>query len=76
MFQQENSLLVPGGQPKPGRAGSSASGTGLTIPPGAPTPAQRSRNRAINIDRFSRVFFPALFTLLNVIYWILFAEYI
>lgn len=40
------------------------------------TPAQKARNRAINIDRFSRVFFPLLFTVLNGTYWILFAEYI
>ncbi|XP_056630818.1 glycine receptor subunit alpha-2 [Diorhabda sublineata] len=38
--------------------------------------AERQRNRAINIDRFSRVFFPLLFTILNCTYWILFAEYI
>nr|CAH7741949.1 unnamed protein product [Callosobruchus chinensis] len=51
-------------------------GAGL---PGAPkplTPAQKRLNRAINIDRFSRVFFPLLFTVLNCTYWILFAEYI
>ncbi|XP_045480659.1 glycine receptor subunit alpha-2-like [Harmonia axyridis] len=44
----------------------------------APTvsPAQRARNQAINIDRFSRVFFPALFAVLNGTYWIMFAEYI
>ncbi|KAJ8940374.1 hypothetical protein NQ318_015767, partial [Aromia moschata] len=41
-----------------------------------PTPAQKRRNRAIYIDRFSRVFFPLLFTVLNCTYWILFAEYI
>ncbi|XP_017778610.1 PREDICTED: glycine receptor subunit alpha-2 isoform X2 [Nicrophorus vespilloides] len=45
------------------------------VPP-SPSPAQKARNRAINIDRFSRVFFPFLFALLNVTYWILFAEYI
>ncbi|KAL6434796.1 hypothetical protein ACFW04_005176 [Cataglyphis niger] len=45
-------------------------------PPSGPTPAQRARMRALNIDRFSRVFFPFLFTLLNVTYWIMFAEYI
>ncbi|VEN42905.1 unnamed protein product [Callosobruchus maculatus] len=47
--------------------------------PGVPkplTPAQKRLNRAINIDRFSRVFFPLLFTVLNCTYWILFAEYI
>lgn len=40
------------------------------------SPAQKARNRAINIDRFSRVFFPLLFTILNLTYWIMFAEYI
>ena len=40
------------------------------------TNAQRSRNRAINIDRFSRIFFPFLFTVLNAIYWIIFARYL
>lgn len=40
------------------------------------TPAQRRLRRAMLIDRFSRGFFPFLFTLLNVIYWILFYEYL
>ncbi|EDS40276.1 histamine-gated chloride channel subunit [Culex quinquefasciatus] len=40
------------------------------------TPAQIRLKRAINIDRFSRVFFPLLFTLLNLAYWIMFYEYI
>ncbi|XP_021708175.1 glycine receptor subunit alpha-3 [Aedes aegypti] len=40
------------------------------------TPAQIRLRRAINIDRFSRVFFPLLFTLLNTAYWIMFYEYI
>ncbi|KAF0757401.1 glycine receptor subunit alpha-2-like isoform X2, partial [Aphis craccivora] len=30
--------------------------------------AQRNRTRAINIDRFSRVFFPLLFAVLNMTY--------
>lgn len=49
-----------------------------TAPKPAPvlTPAQKARNRAIYIDRFSRVFFPLLFFVLNGTYWILFAEYI
>ncbi|XP_063696610.1 glycine receptor subunit alpha-2 [Culicoides brevitarsis] len=55
-----------------------------TIPPppkppclsGKLTPAQIRLGRAVNIDRFSRAFFPFLFTLLNVIYWIMFWEYI
>ncbi|CAB3255036.1 unnamed protein product [Arctia plantaginis] len=38
--------------------------------------AARAKTRAINIDRFSRVFFPTLFSLLNAIYWIHFAQYI
>ncbi|EZA47107.1 Glycine receptor subunit alpha-3 [Ooceraea biroi] len=45
-------------------------------PPPGPTPAQRARIRALNIDRVSRVFFPFLFAVLNVTYWIMFAEYI
>ncbi|TGZ49664.1 Histamine-gated chloride channel [Temnothorax longispinosus] len=44
-----------------------------TVPPG-PTPAQKARIRALNIDRFSRFFFPFLFAVLNVTYWIMFAE--
>lgn len=50
--------------------------TGAPKKPPAPTPAQKARNRAINIDRFSRVGFPLLFAMLNGTYWILFAEYI
>ncbi|XP_019875611.2 glycine receptor subunit alpha-2 isoform X1 [Aethina tumida] len=57
---KENSLLL--------------SATPKTPPP--PSASQKARNRAINIDRFSRVFFPLLFTVLNATYWILFAEYI
>lgn len=49
---------------------------GVPKPVPAPTPAQKARNRAINIDKFSRVFFPLLFTILNCTYWIRFAEYI
>lgn len=60
MAAKENSFLL--------------SGVPKTVP--VPSPAQRARNRAINIDRFSRVFFPLLFTVLNGTYWIMFAEYI
>lgn len=38
--------------------------------------AAKARMRAINIDRFSRVFFPFLFSVLNATYWIQFAQYI
>uniref|UniRef100_A0A8D8YU60 Glycine receptor subunit alpha-3 n=1 Tax=Cacopsylla melanoneura TaxID=428564 RepID=A0A8D8YU60_9HEMI len=38
--------------------------------------AQRARTRAINIDRFSRVFFPVLFAILNCTYWIMFVEFL
>ncbi|XP_049881519.1 glycine receptor subunit alpha-2-like [Pectinophora gossypiella] len=38
--------------------------------------AAKARMRAINIDRFSRVFFPLLFSVLNATYWIQFAQYI
>ncbi|XP_028132127.1 glycine receptor subunit alpha-2 [Diabrotica virgifera virgifera] len=50
--------------------------TTLTAPKAQTSPAAKQRNRAINIDKFSRVFFPLLFTILNCTYWILFAEYI
>lgn len=53
-----------------------ASKKSTTGPPPGLTPAQRGKMRALSIDRFSRVFFPFLFTLLNVSYWIMFAEYI
>ncbi|CAH0599184.1 unnamed protein product [Chrysodeixis includens] len=38
--------------------------------------AARAKTRAINIDRFSRVFFPLLFSVLNAIYWAHFGQYI
>ncbi|VVD05989.1 unnamed protein product [Leptidea sinapis] len=41
-----------------------------------PADAARAKARAINIDRFSRVFFPFLFSVLNATYWIQFAQYI
>lgn len=44
--------------------------------PKPPINAQKCRNQAINVDRFSRVFFPLLFFVLNAIYWITFARYI
>jgi hypothetical protein len=40
------------------------------------TNAQHCRNKAIRIDRFSRFFFPFLFTVLNAAYWITFAQYL
>lgn len=40
------------------------------------TPAQIRLRRAIHVDKFSRVFFPFLFTLLNCTYWYMFYEYI
>ncbi|KOX73989.1 Glycine receptor subunit alpha-3, partial [Melipona quadrifasciata] len=63
---QENAILLSGRSQKPTTAG----------PPPGPTPAQKARMRALNIDRVSRVFFPFLFAVLNVTYWIMFAEYI
>jgi len=38
--------------------------------------AQRNRIRALNIDRFSRVFFPLLFAILNMTYWVIFARFL
>ncbi|CAH0381555.1 unnamed protein product [Bemisia tabaci] len=54
--------------------------TGQPTPQQRPNPAaalaQKQRTRAINIDRFSRVFFPLLFTILNCTYWFMFAEFL
>ncbi|XP_025832912.1 glycine receptor subunit alpha-2 isoform X2 [Agrilus planipennis] len=50
--------------------------TGAPKLPPPPTAAQKARNRALKIDKCSRVLFPLLFFLLNCTYWILFAEYI
>ncbi|KOB78171.1 Histamine-gated chloride channel [Operophtera brumata] len=41
-----------------------------------PEETARDKIRALNIDRFSRVFFPLLFSVLNATYWIQFAQYI
>ncbi|XP_044016751.1 glycine receptor subunit alpha-2 isoform X2 [Aphidius gifuensis] len=53
-----------------------ASKKSTATPPPGPTPAQRARLRALNIDRASRVGFPFLFTALNVTYWIMFWKYV
>ncbi|XP_046648613.1 glycine receptor subunit alpha-3-like [Daphnia pulicaria] len=44
--------------------------------PTGPTPAQRARMKAIQVDRFSRFFFPFMFTVLNVSYWVVFTFYL
>ncbi|XP_069172967.1 glycine receptor subunit alpha-4 isoform X3 [Procambarus clarkii] len=41
-----------------------------------PTPAQKRRARAILVDRFSRVFFPSTFGLINGVYWLIFWLYL
>ncbi|CAD1475743.1 unnamed protein product, partial [Heterotrigona itama] len=51
---QENAILLSGRSQK-----------STTGPPPGPTPAQKARMRALNIDRVSRVFFPFLFAVLN-----------
>ncbi|XP_020296883.1 glycine receptor subunit alpha-3 isoform X1 [Pseudomyrmex gracilis] len=66
IITQENAMLLSCRSQKSSPAG----------PPPGPTPAQRARIRALNIDRVSRIFFPFLFAVLNVTYWIMFAEYI
>ncbi|KAJ9586033.1 hypothetical protein L9F63_020330 [Diploptera punctata] len=50
--------------------------TGQPLVQNSPPPAYRNRIRAINIDRFSRVFFPLLFAILNATYWVMFAEFL
>ncbi|CAL4086160.1 unnamed protein product [Meganyctiphanes norvegica] len=58
-----------------------------TVPPPPPpptrantgpitSPAQKRRARAIMVDRFSRVFFPATFGVINSVYWLIFWFYL
>ena len=44
--------------------------------PGPLTGAQKRRAKAIMVDRFSRVFFPSTFGLINAIYWVMFWIYL
>ncbi|KAK2717493.1 hypothetical protein QYM36_006317 [Artemia franciscana] len=46
--------------------------TGQPPRPPGPTPAQIARMRALNVDRFSRYFFPLSFFFLNLTYWLVF----
>ena len=47
-----------------------------TAPLGPPTKAQKRRAKAIMVDRFSRVFFPSTFGLINAVYWVIFWLYL
>ncbi|XP_014276839.1 glycine receptor subunit alpha-4 isoform X1 [Halyomorpha halys] len=51
---------------------------GVPPPPPRPVvqPPNRNRMRAIGIDKFSRIFFPFLFAVLNATYWYMFAEFL
>ncbi|XP_014210659.1 glycine receptor subunit alpha-2 isoform X3 [Copidosoma floridanum] len=64
---KENAMLLSG------RSQKSAS-----VPPPKPKPNKMAmaKIRAVNIDRVSRVLFPALFACLNVSYWIIFWKYV
>lgn len=64
-FPDNNALILAATIPPPPRP-----------PPPKFTPAQIRLIRAIHVDKFSRVFFPFLFTLLNCTYWYMFYEYI
>jgi hypothetical protein len=56
------------------------------LPPPPPPPQSKPaasncvnaerRRRALAVDKFSRVGFPLSFTLLNILYWIIFAKYL
>ncbi|NP_001234890.1 histamine-gated chloride channel 1 precursor [Nasonia vitripennis] len=75
---KENAMLLSG------RSQRSQGAAGPPPPPPPPPPqpqpplnkTQRSKVRALNIDRVSRFLFPALFACLNVSYWIIFWKYI
>uniref|UniRef100_A0A1B0DHN4 Neurotransmitter-gated ion-channel transmembrane domain-containing protein n=1 Tax=Phlebotomus papatasi TaxID=29031 RepID=A0A1B0DHN4_PHLPP len=74
--RQENSMLLNAPlQPAPPATADATAGAEKPEPVKL-TPAQIRLRRAINIDRFSRVFFPFLFTVLNCTYWYMFYEYL
>ena len=72
----------PGGAPGMGPApagGNGAGGAGGATGPGGKKHdpkeiMKKRRERAICIDRVSRVIFPSTFILLNIIYWLVFSE--
>lgn len=74
VYPQSNLKLIDGHSipppPRPPPQATAAAAAATTAK------AQRRRTRAINIDRFSRVFFPLLFAVLNMTYWIIFARFI
>ncbi|XP_055678466.1 glycine receptor subunit alpha-2 isoform X2 [Lutzomyia longipalpis] len=74
--RQENSMLLNAPQALPPQLPLEVPPEGEKQDPPKLTPAQIRLRRAINIDRFSRVFFPFLFTVLNCTYWYMFYEYL
>ncbi|VVC34659.1 Gamma-aminobutyric acid A receptor/Glycine receptor alpha,Neurotransmitter-gated ion- [Cinara cedri] len=60
--------IPPAPRPPPQAVAAQAAATAAKV--------QRNRTRALKIDRFSRVFFPLLFTVLNMTYWAIFARFI
>jgi hypothetical protein len=66
---------APPGALNPNPPGS-ANGSGQSGPkrPDAKEIMKKRRERAICIDRVSRVIFPSTFILLNIIYWLVFSE--
>ncbi|XP_045107325.1 glycine receptor subunit alphaZ1-like [Portunus trituberculatus] len=50
-------------------------GSACNIPYSVANEMRRSREKAILVDRFSRVVFPISFTILNILYWAVFFEW-
>ena len=74
--------LAPGSSPGGNGATSGPGGPGGSGAPGGSSNKKQDpkeimkkrRERAICIDRVSRVIFPSTFILLNIIYWLVFSE--
>ena len=76
--QQPQILLPPGSSPSQGQTTGQNAGQGSSSGGGKKQDPKeimkKRRERAICIDRVSRVIFPSTFILLNIIYWLVFSE--
>ena len=69
-----NQSSPPGGGASQGQTGGQGGGSGNGKKQDPKEIMKKRRERAICIDRVSRVIFPSTFILLNIIYWLVFSE--